>query len=119
VSFGGVSFGGVSFVGASAGSDHLPDREGDVLDPVVHLGPAGPAELSDAGLGRFEAEYSFEVGDRHEERSVGVARPEDGVDPEHGVSGITRVDARAVVDDPFEDRQRPQSHATMLADDPS
>jgi hypothetical protein len=32
------------------------------------------------------------------------------------VGRIARVDARAVVDDSLEDRQRAEPHATMLAD---
>ena len=67
-----------------------------------------------------EADHALEVGDRDEQRTVGVALAQDRVDLEHRVGRIARVDARAVIDDSLEDRQRPQPHATMLTDaDPS
>ena len=68
------------------------------------------------GVGGLEADHPLEVGDRDEQRAVGVAFAQQRVDLEHRMGRIARVDARAVVDDPLEDRQRPQPHATMLAD---
>jgi hypothetical protein len=96
--------------------DHLPHRERDVLDSIVRLGATRSAQFADARFGDLEAEHALEVGDRDEQGPVRVAGPEDRVDLEHRVRGIARVDAGAVVDDPLEHRQRPQPHATMLAD---
>ena len=90
-----------------SGRDDLPDRERDVLDAVVHLGPSGPAQLSEAGLGRREPDHPFEVGDGDEQGAVGITLPDHGVHLEHRTGRIPGVDARAVVDDPLEDRQRP------------
>ena len=36
----------------------FPHREGDVLDAVVGLGAAGPAELAEGGVGRLERRSS-------------------------------------------------------------
>jgi hypothetical protein len=99
-----------------SGCDHLPHREGDVLDPVAGLGTAGAAELGHARSGRVEADHAFEVGNRDEQGAVGVAVAEYRVDLEDGPARITGIDAGAVVDDPLEDRKRSQPHATMLAD---
>ena len=96
--------------------DYLPHRERDVLDAVVGLGPAGPAELGHARLRRLEAEHALEIGDRDEQRTVGVALPHHRVDLQDRMGRVARVDARAVIHDPLEDRQRPESHETMLAD---
>jgi hypothetical protein len=96
--------------------DDFPQRERHVLDAVAALGASGPAELRDTRVGGVESEHSLEIGDRNEQWSVGVTLSEDGIDLEHRVHRIGRVDARAVVDDSLEDRQRPEPHATMLAD---
>ena len=69
----------------------------------------------DGGLGRGEPDHPFHVGDGHEERSVGVAGPQERIDLEDGSTGVAGIDAGAVVDDPLEHRQRPDPHATMLA----
>ena len=82
----------------------------------MHLGATGPAEFAHAGFGGFEAEDPFEIGDRDEQRAVGVTFSQYCVDLEYRMSRVAGVDARAVVDDPLEDRQCPQPHATMLAD---
>jgi hypothetical protein len=95
---------------------HLPHRERHVLDAVVRFGPAGPAELADAGVRRREADDALEVGDRDEQWTVGVALPQHRVDLEHRMGRIAWVDARALIDDSLEDRQRSEPHATMLAD---
>ncbi len=95
---------------------HLPHRERHVLDAVVRLGPAGPAELADARVRRLEADDALEVCDRDEQWTIGVALPQEGVDLQHRVGGIAWIDARAVIDDSLEDRQRPEPHATMLVD---
>jgi hypothetical protein len=96
--------------------DHLPHRERDVLDAVVRFGPAAPAELAQARVRRVEADHALEFGDRDEQWAVGVALAQQGVDLQYRMGGITRVDARAVIDDPLEDRRCPEPHATMLAD---
>ena len=81
----------------------------------VSVRPARRSSATHAFVG-LEAEHAFEVGDRDEQRPVGVALAQQRVDLEYRMGGVARVDARAVVDDPLEDRQRPESHATMLAD---
>jgi hypothetical protein len=99
-----------------SGRDDLPQRERDVLDAVARLGATRAAELGHARLRGLEAHDAFEVGDRDQQWSVGVAVSQHRVDLEDRVRRIPRVDARAVVDDPLEDRQRPEPHETMLAD---
>ncbi len=96
--------------------DDFPQRERHVLDAVAALGASGSAELGDTHVGGVESEHPLEVGDRDEQWSVGVTLSEHGVDLEHRVHRIGRVDARAVVDDSLEDRQCTEPHATMLAD---
>ena len=99
------------------GVDHLPHRERDVLDAVMRSrsGRFGGARARHA-FGGVEADHALEFGDRDEQWAVGVALAQQGVDLQYRMGGITRVDARAVIDDPLEDRQRPEPHATMLAD---
>ncbi len=82
----------------------------------MYLGATCTPELADAGLRRVETDHAFEVRYRYEERTVGVALSEQRVDFEHRMRGMGGVDARAVIDDPLEHRQRPEPHATMLAD---
>ena len=82
----------------------------------MRFGAAGAAELAECGVRRVEADHAFEVGDRDEQRAVGVSFAEQRVDFEHRVRGIAGVDAGAVIDDPLEDGQRAHSHATMLVD---
>ena len=80
------------------------------------LGPSAPAELPDARVGRVEADHALELGDRDEQWAVGVALAQQCVHLQHRMDRITGVDARAVIDDPLEDRQCSEPHATMLAD---
>ena len=63
-----------------------------------------------------EADHALEIGDRDEQWAVRVALAQQRVDLQHRMGRITGVDARAVIDDPLEDRQCPEPHATMLAD---
>lgn len=95
--------------------EHLPHLEADVLDAVVCLGPARPAELAQARVRRLESDHAFEIGDGNEQRAVGVAVAQQRVDFEYRMGGIARIDARAVIDDSLEDRKCSQSHPTMLA----
>src|SRR5437879_6137849 len=95
---------------------YLPNRERHVLDAVVRLGPAGPTEFADARVRRLEPDDAFEVGDRDEQWSVGVALPQQRIDLQHRVGGIPRIDAGAVVDDSLEDGQGSEPHVTMLVD---
>ena len=81
----------------------------------MHLGASDGTEVVHGGFGGGDPHHAFHVGDGDEERSVGIAGTEEGIDLEHRATGIAGVDARAVVDDPLEDRQRPDPHATMLA----
>ncbi len=67
------------------------------------------------GTRDVEADHALDVGDGNEQGPVRVAFPHHGVDLEHGMRGIPRVEADAVIDDSLEDRQRAHSHATMLA----
>ncbi len=82
----------------------------------MRFGAVGASELAEYCVRRVDADHPFEVGDRDEEGSVGVSFAQQRVDLEYGMRGITGVEADAVVDDPFEDRQRAHSHATMLVD---
>ena len=97
------------------GSNRFPHRERHVLHPVVDLGTARAAQFADGGLSGGEADHPLHVGDGDEERSVGVSGPQERIDLEDGATGVTGIDAGAVVDDPLEHRQRPDPHATMLA----
>ena len=97
------------------GRHRLPHRERHVLDPVVHLGPPGRPEFVNGGLGGRETDHPLDVGHGDQEGTVGIPGTEECVDLEYGSARIARIDARAVVDDSFEDRQRPDPHATMLA----
>ena len=94
----------------------MPHREGHVLDAVANLGAAGFSQLRGSEFCSIESHHAFEVGDRNEQRTIGVAVSQHGVDLEHWMGWIAVVDADAVVDDSFEDRQCPHAHATMLAD---
>jgi hypothetical protein len=100
----------------SSRCDHLPHDERDVFDPVVYLGAARTPELAQTGVRRVETDHAFDLRHRDEQWAVGVALTEQCVDFEHGMGRIGGLDARAVVDDPLEHRQRPEPHATMLAD---
>jgi len=95
--------------------DDLPHRERHVLDAVAHFRAAGGAQRRDARVCGVEPEHALEVGDGHQQRSVGISFAQDRVDLENGMGGVVRIDARAVVHDPFEHRQGAQSHSTMLA----
>src|SRR4051812_23850602 len=84
--------------GAASRREHLPHREGHVLDTVVCLGTTGAAEPGQARVRRLESDHAFEVGDRDEQRTIGVAVAQQRVDLEHRMCGVTRIDARAVID---------------------
>ena len=62
-----------------------------------------------------ESEHALVVGHGHEQRAVGIAVADEGVDHERGVGAISGVSAVAVVHDPLEHRQRDDPHATILA----
>jgi hypothetical protein len=94
-------------------ADGFPHGEGDVLDAVARFGAPGRAEDRERGRRRVDTDHAFEVGNRDEQRPVGVALAQQRVDLEHRMRRIVAVDASAVVDDSLEDRQRSQSHATM------
>lgn len=81
----------------------------------MDFGPTRAAQLVHRSLGGRNPDHALHVGDRDQEGSVGVAGAEERVDLEYGATGFPRIDARAVVDDPLEDRQGPDPHATMLA----
>jgi hypothetical protein len=104
-------------LGARSRPDHLPHRERHVLDPVVRLGASRPTQFAHARLRDLEPEHALEIGDRDQQGPIRIARAQQRIDLEHRMRRIAWVDAGAVVDDPLEHRQRPEPHATMLADD--
>ena len=97
--------------------DQLPHGEAHVLDAVVALSATGAPEFAETGVRRVEPDHALELGDRDEQRAVGVAVTEYRVDLEDRMSRVRGVDACAVVDDALEDGQSTEPHATMLADD--
>lgn len=112
VSGGGGAGGGRS---GGIGRDRLPHREGHVLDPVVHLGAPRRSEVVNGGLGGCDSDHPLDVGHGDEKGTVGIPGAQERIDLEDGSARITRIHARAVVDDSLEDRQRSDPHATMLA----
>ena len=71
------------------------------------------------GSGPIEPDHALVLGDRDQERAVGIAVAHDRIDLEHKSAGFRVVDAVTVVHDPFEHRHRDDSHETILSvDDP-
>jgi hypothetical protein len=84
--------------------------DAEVLDDAALGGQLGDAPAGDG----LVADHGPVLGHREQERTrlgVGVAGAQQGVDLERGTAGVRRVDARAVVDDPLEHRQRTYPHA--------
>ena len=71
------------------------------------------------GSGPIESDHALVLGDRDEERTVGIAVSHNRVDLEHGSARVRVVEAVTVVHDSFEHRHRDDSHETILSvDDP-
>jgi len=81
----------------------------------VHFGTARRSEVVHRSLGGCDSDHPLDVGHGDEKRTVGIPGAQERIDFEDGPTRIARIDARAVVDDSLEDRQRPDPHATMLA----
>ena len=71
------------------------------------------------GSGPIESDHALVLGDRDEERTVGIAVSHNRVDLEHGSARVRVVEAVTVVHDSLEHRHRDDSHETILSvDDP-
>ncbi len=96
-------------------ADGPPEWEREVLDAVDDLGAAGVAKRRQMGSGSVESDHALVLGDRDQERTVGIAVSHDRIDLEHGSAGFRIVEAVTVVDDSFEHRHRDDSHETILS----
>lgn len=81
----------------------------------MHLGAPRRSEVVNRGLGGRETDHPLDVGHGDQKGAVGIPGADERIDLEYGSARISRIDARAVVDDSLEDRQGPDPHATMLA----
>ena len=100
-------------------ADGSPEGEREVLDAVDDLSAAGIAQCREMGSDPFESDHALVLGNRDQERAVGIAVSHDRVDLEDGSARVRVVEAVTVVDDAFEDRHRDDSHETILSvDDP-
>jgi hypothetical protein len=93
----------------------LPERERHVLDAVVSFGAPDATQLAYERVRGVDTDHVLEIRDRDEQRAVGIAGAQEGVDFEHGACRIARVDADAVVHNSFEHGQGADPHATMFA----
>lgn len=95
-------------------TDVLPHREREVLDPVPNLGTSLGSELGDVPLGPGEPEHALQLGHREQQRTVGVAGAQHGVDLEHRSARVGGVEARAVVHDAFEHGGHEDAHGVIM-----
>ncbi len=101
--------------GAALSWPRLPEREREVLDSVDGGDPTRSTERREMEASGRKSEHALVIGHGDEQRAVGVAVADEGVDDEGRVPRFRGVGAVAVVHDPLEHRQRHDPHATILA----